>query len=274
MKLSKAPFLILALFVLVAVIHFTKTGNPFFLFNFTYIGTCIAIGIILFENKVSYGRNFVILAIGSYLLIFLGLIKHENILISGFWYFLFLGVFEAAVIHFLVAKIAGPFIFGRGFCGYACWLAMIFDLLPYKRPRKDRKPYGYVRYVVFLAVLMIIVALFVFEVTNKDQILFWMFIAGNILYYAVGIILAFALKDNRAFCKYVCPVAVFMKPTSYFACIRVKCDDEKCNNCNKCLIVCPMNVDMLDNSRKRKNGTECILCGQCIKSCKNDALKF
>jgi hypothetical protein len=36
---------------------------------------------------------------------------------------------------------------------------------------------------------------------------YW-FLAGNVLYYLVGIVLAFQLKDNRAFCKYVCPVTV------------------------------------------------------------------
>ena len=29
------------------------------------------------------------------------------------------------------------------------------------------------------------------------------FVIGNLLYYAVGILLAYSLKDNRAFCKYV-----------------------------------------------------------------------
>lgn len=33
-----------------------------------------------------------------------------------------------------------------------------------------------------------------------------------------------------------------------------------------------MNVDMLNDSRKRKNGTECILCCNCIKECPKKAL--
>ena len=44
--------------------------------------------------------------------------------IEGFWYYLFLGVFEAATIHDAVAKIFDPLLFGRGWCGYACWTAM------------------------------------------------------------------------------------------------------------------------------------------------------
>ncbi len=38
--------------------------------------------------------------------------------IEGFWYYLFTGVFEAATIHYAVAKIFGPLVFGRGWCGY------------------------------------------------------------------------------------------------------------------------------------------------------------
>lgn len=33
-----------------------------------------------------------------------------------------------------------------------------------------------------------------------------------------------------------------------------------------------MNVDMLDNKRSRKNGTECILCMKCIDECLKKAL--
>lgn len=108
--------------------------------------------------------------------------------------------------------------------------------------------------------------------TSTHKIMFWAFIIGNILYYAVGIILAYAFKDNRAFCKYICPITVFLKPMSYFSVVRIKCDKSKCISCGKCKKVCPMNVDVTDNSRKRENGTECILCMECIKNCPVDAL--
>lgn len=48
--------------------------------------------------------------------------------------------FEAAAIHYAVAKIFGPLIFGRGWCGYACWTAMVLDFLPYRIPKSyERK---------------------------------------------------------------------------------------------------------------------------------------
>ena len=104
--------------------------------------------------------------------------------------------------------------------------------------------------------------------------MFISFIVGNVLYYIVGIILAIILKDNRAFCKYICPVAVFLKPASYFSRLRIKNDKTKCVNCKKCEKVCPMNVEMTNNSLKRINGTECILCMKCIDECPKDALSL
>jgi polyferredoxin len=181
-------------------------------------------------------------------------------------------VFEAATIHYAVAKIFGPLIFGRGWCGFACWTAMVLDFLPYKTPKEPRKNIGWIRYITFAISFVFVAALFLSHVGNIEKIMFWAFIIGNILYYAAGIGLAFLFKDNRAFCKYVCPITVFLKPMSYFSLTRIKCDKSKCISCGKCERVCPMDVKITDNSRKRKNGTECILCMECKRACPKDAL--
>ena len=59
--------------------------------------------------------------------------------------------------------------------------------------------------------------LFLMQVAHLEQIMFWLFLAGNALYYLVGIVFAFMFQDNRAFCKYLCPITVFLKPMSYFS---------------------------------------------------------
>ena len=273
-KNNTIPIIMWIIFETVAVTLFLSTKNIFYLFNFTYIGTCIAIGLFMMGNKKKFARNFIQFGVGLYMLVYLGIICRENMQIEGFWYYLFLGVFEAATIHYFVAKIAGPLFFGRGWCGYACWTAMVLDLLPYKNPKGKRKSFGWIRYIVFLISLSFVGSLFIFKVGNLETIMFYSFIIGNVIYYALGIILAFALKDNRAFCKYICPITVFLKPMSYYSYLRVKCDKKLCINCKKCVKNCPMNVDMLDDSRKRKNGTECILCGKCMNECPKNALKL
>lgn len=271
-KNNYKAIIIWVFFELVAVILYLTTKNLFYLLNFSYIGTCITVGSYLYMNNIKYARNVVQFAVGLYMLIYLGIISNENMQIEGFWYYLFLGVFEAAVIHYLVAKIIGPIIFGRGWCGYACWTGMILDLLPYKIPKEKRKKLGIIRYITFSLSFIFVAILFIFKFDNLSNIMFWAFIIGNVIYYITGISLAFIFKDNRAFCKYICPITIFLKPASYFALIRVKRDKDKCINCKKCIKSCPMNVDMLDNSRKRKNATECILCNNCVRNCPKKAL--
>ena len=271
--------LFFAVFEIIAILLFITLNDIFYLFNFTYIGLCLSIGIYLYsvDNKYSkYARNFIQLAIGLYMLVYLGIISGENMMIEGFWYYLFLGVFEAAVIHYIVAKILGPFLFGRGWCGYACWTAMILDLLPYKTPNKNldhkRKGYGFIRYVLFIISLIVVGLLFIMNVPNLSTVMFYLFIVGNIIYYTVGILLAYALKDNRAFCKYICPTTVFLKIGARYSLLKLKYKRENCISCNKCYRVCPMDVDICSNDRNKKNATECILCLNCTKACGNDAL--
>ena len=272
MKKYALPILILAVFEAVAVTLWLTKDNIFYLFNFSYIGCSIALGIFLYIRKYRHARRIVQLLVGLYMLVWLGLVSRENMQIEGFWYYLFTGVFEAATIHYAVAKIFGPLLFGRGWCGYACWTAMVLDFLPWKVPSRSRKKLGWIRYVTFALSLAFVGALFLAHAGNLERIMFWAFIIGNVLYYAAGIILAWAFKDNRAFCKYICPVTVFLKPMSYFALMRIKCNQEKCVSCGKCKKVCPMDVDVTDNSRNRENGTECILCMECVKNCPKGAL--
>lgn len=273
MKKYRASVLMFLLFEGVAVTLWITKSNLFYLFNFSYIGSCLSVGLALFTAGKRYARQFVQLAVGLYMLVYLGLMSQENMQIEGFWYYLFSGVFEAATIHYAVAKIFGPLLFGRGWCGYACWTAMVLDLLPFKVPQKPRKEkLGTLRYVMFALSFALVSALFLMKFSNLERIMFWLFLIGNILYYAGSIALAFIFKDNRAFCKYLCPITVFLKPMSYFSLLRVHCDESKCVQCGKCLKVCPMNVEVNKESRKRKNATECILCYACTKVCPKKAL--
>lgn len=273
MKRFIFPIGLWLLFEIIAATLWWVSNNVFYLFNFSYIGASLAIGVFFYLRKIQYARNIVQFSVGLYMLVYLGILSGENMQMEGFWYYLFLGAFDAAVTHYFVAKIVGPLLFGRGWCGYACWTAMILDLLPYKVPQK-RRDVTSVRYIVFWGSFLFVSMLFVFAVPDKERILFWGFLIGNAAYYAVGIGLAFAFKDNRAFCKMVCPVAVFLKPASYYALLRVKNDETKCVSCGKCEKNCPMHVAVWDNSRRRLHGTDCILCLQCIEGCPKKSLSL
>ena len=268
------PIIMFLIFETVAISLWLTKDNLFYLFNFSYIGIAVSLGIGLMIAKKPNGRRISQLMVGLYMLIYLGLISNENMQLEGFWYYLFLGVFEAATIHYAVGKIFGPLIFGRGWCGWACWTAMVLDFLPYKVPKNPRKKkLGFIRYLMFVLSFAFVVIMILTQASGKwEKIMFFAFLIGNIIYYIIGITLAFVFKDNRAFCKYICPITVFLKPMSYFSIVRITCDKDKCVSCGKCKQICPMNVDVTDNSRKRENGTECILCFECRNSCPKKAL--
>ena len=126
MKKYLPSLALLAVFETVAVVLWLTKDNLFYLFNFSYIGGSIALGTALFVGKYKHARRVTQLLVGSYMLVYLGLICGENMQIEGFWYYLFTGVFEAATIHYAVAKIFGPLLFGEAGAGTPagrpwCW---------------------------------------------------------------------------------------------------------------------------------------------------------
>jgi polyferredoxin len=275
MKKFILPIIMFLIFETIAISFWLLLDNIFYLLNFTYIGFFVSLGILLQIMKYKNSRILIQLFVGLYMLVYLGIICGENMQIEGFFYYLSMGIFEAALIHYLVAKIGGPLIFGRGWCGYACWTAMVLDLLPYKIPQKNRiKKLGLLRIIIFIVSLLFFVIIFFYKKESIENIMYIGFIVGNIIYYSVGVLSAFIFKDNRAFCKYFCPITIFLKPASYFALLRIKVDLNKCVSCNKCKKICPMEVDILNNKYNRENGTECILCFKCIIECPKKALSF
>ena len=113
MKINKflPPLVMWLVFETIAVTLWFSLDNIFYLFNFSYIGTAIAIGLVLYGQKKKYARNIVQFAVGLYMLVYLGFLCRENMQIEGFWYYLFLGVFEAATIHYVISPI--PVSFAR-----------------------------------------------------------------------------------------------------------------------------------------------------------------
>jgi ferredoxin-type protein NapH len=305
-------FVILAFFYSLAVILGLTTRSTFYLINFIIIGSCVGLGMGLWpvfpRGKKRIARLISQVTVGGYLffglgfgLIYLlfGYIQPENMQLEGFWLWLFSGVFQAAVLHYMVAKIAGPLLFNRGWCGWACWTAAVLDLLPWKRsPGRRSTRLGNLRYLHFGTSLLLMIILFsVFKVTLRDHVgiipvkagfpatdlsyrslfeipEFLWFISGNVLYYVSGILLAAFLKDNRAFCKYLCPITTFLKIGARFSLTKVKQVADGCTLCMACEKNCPMDIQITEYTQKgqRVGSTECIICQTCISTCPQKVL--
>jgi len=251
---------------------------------FGYIGTALGIGLGLYgvlpKKQKPIGRRLTLFLVGLFLLGFAIFMAHENSQLEGAIFGLLTGVIQMGVMHYMIAKIFGPLLFGRLWCGWACWTVMILDLLPFKSP-SGRLPgrWGWLRYLHFglsLCLVLVLIYLVGFRQGATGSTAVTWFIIGNLLYYAVGIILAYRLKDNRAFCKYICPITVPLKISSRFSILKIGPGSGQCNDCDACEKMCPMDVLISDYvlDKQRVLSTECSLCQTCITVCPRDALKL
>ena len=74
MKKYFFPLVLLAVFEAVAVVLWLTRDNLFYLFNFSYIGVSVSLGVFLFVKKYRHARRIVQLLVGLYMLVYLGLI--------------------------------------------------------------------------------------------------------------------------------------------------------------------------------------------------------
>jgi len=122
---------------------------------------------------------------------------------------------------------------------------MVLDFLPYRRNKMGRvaTKWESLRYIHFGASLLLVLVLwffFQYRPNPMGQSDFIWLVGGNTFYFASAIVLAFTLKDNRAFCKYLCPITTILKVTSRFSLLKIEGDREKCTQCGVCNKTCPM----------------------------------
>jgi polyferredoxin len=159
---------------------------------------------------------------------------------------------------------------------------MILELLPINRSAGRRR--GAWTFLVFagLAATMGVAALSVYVLAHRaggasgaPQAASAELIAvGFGVYYAASMGLAFALKDQRAFCKYLCPNAAILQLTSRFSLLRMSANGHLCNACGACSQVCPMDIDVAKSAALGcpVASGDCILCQRCAHACPTGAL--
>lgn len=270
--------------ILIAIIMDITVGWWGFWIIFPWIGFSITTGTflrwILKGRKKLIGRKIAMLMILPCLLLFVPIINHENFQLGGVVLIVLVGFFGKGFIHYAIAKIFGPLVWGRGFCGWACWTAAIFEWLPIKGEKKliseKAKNLRYVGLTISILIPLYMVFVLNYDV-YQDYIykkeMVWMF-SGNALYYLIGIPLAFIYKDKRAFCKLLCPVALVMKPTSAVSLIKIKPKQNDCIECGACNKICSMDIDVMSYIKERKpiSNTECIHCRDCAIVCPVNAI--
>lgn len=204
----------------------------------------------------------------------------RNAQIEGLVFGVLTGVVVGPVTHYLLGKLAVPLAAGRVWCGWACWSAALLDQLPYDRgitwPAGPRRPWRTAHLVAVVVGVAVLVLAFGYDRGAVGAHAVVWFVVGNLIYWTWAVALAVRHRDNRAFCKIACPVAVILRTTSRPALLKIVGDPEACQACasRACNAVCPMGVDVAETvlAGARVGGGECIACQQCLAVCPPNAL--
>jgi len=247
------------------------------------LGPCLAAYAIVPKAR-KQGARRVVLFVGGLAILVFSLASAVNLDMEGFFTLVFAGTMGAAIGHNLATVIVGPMFFGRLLCGWGCWRSMVLELLPIG-PGKGRRRGGWT-FLAFagLAGTVGIGAWSAFATGHNAHVKsstlrpagLEPLVIGVGIYYAASIGLAFALKDQRAFCKYLCPNSAILRVTSRFSLLKMSADRALCNSCGACSQACPMDIDVAKFAARgrRVASGDCILCQHCAHACPTGALRL
>ncbi len=200
------------------------------------------------------------------------------------------GVINASILAFAVLFLSALFL-GRAFCGWLgpCGamqeLACRVNNKPLKRGHWIKFVF-WVPWVILLATLLIINHAFgnidfFFPLKNA-----WFLhdARSYLVYYGViglFVILPFSM-GRRPICHYLCWMAPFMiigrkiRNAVRLPALQIVADSTRCDEqCVLCADNCPMSLDVDSMVRSgQMEHVDCILCGNCVDNCPQNALQF
>lgn len=102
----------------------------------------------------------------------------------------------------------------------------------------------------------------------------WLRSLPSLIIAAVTFILLaiLAWRNGRTYCNTICPVGTILSFLSRFSLLKIHFDTEKCRNCSLCTKNCK--ASCIDFKNHSVDYSRCVVCGDCIESCKFGALKY
>ncbi|MDW5563804.1 MAG: 4Fe-4S binding protein [Methanomassiliicoccus sp.] len=160
-------------------------------------------------------------------------------------------------------------IMGRAFCGYACPLGTVQELIsvPVRRRMIIGSTWaGRIRWGFFILFLALAALTTFYPKWDPFSIfdLRWALLPA----IAIGVIVVASLFIYRPWCELLCPFGALASLITRKSVFRLHRTDE-CTDCGRCVRACP-------TEGPKEGGTpeRCYYCGRCIAVCPHGALRF
>lgn len=98
---------------------------------------------------------------------------------------------------------------------------------------------------------------------------------GVVMTFAIVILMiliVLAWRNGRTYCNTICPVGTVLSFISRFSFLKIQFNESKCKNCSMCSKNCKSAC--IDYKTHTVDYSRCVVCGDCIESCKFGALKY
>jgi ferredoxin-type protein NapH len=194
---------------------------------------------------------------------------------------------SSMVVLWLVATLA----LGRGFCSWGCFYGGWDDgFSRLRKKRVIRKIGDFWKWMPFAVLLMVaITAALSLIPTYCDWICPFKAVtefekvtgvesaakAGVFISLFGGLVVVLpVLTKKRTQCSFLCPLGAINSISNKITPFTIKIDREICNNCYKCVQVCPLFALTPEDVEKGKASLFCSKCGKCVDTCPNKAINY
>jgi len=178
------------------------------------------------------------------------------------------------------------YVFGQVWCGWICHLGALQEFLymPGKvkifKSERAQKVMKIIRWTLFIALLIqlgIENRLFFCKIDPFKTVFDLGFLGKKFLitrWILLILLLLSSLFIYRPFCKSVCPVGLVLGWISKIPGSSILGIGGKCAGCKLCNKACEMDAITHYGKYSIIDNKECIVCGECIDSCKRNGLDF
>jgi polyferredoxin len=225
-------------------------------------------------------RSWSIFSIFFFSQLVLGIIADERFLLTGKLHIpvpammisgpIYRGQLSIMTLLFLSTIILS----GPAWCSQLCYFGAIDGLASSNKKGKTINKWPQIFLLKALLLTLVILATLLLRWSNVSAL--------RATYLGIGfgmigvlIILFFSLRRGKMIhCIAYCPIGTLVNIFKYISPFRMYIDNTLCTMCMRCTPTCKYDALKPIDLRNKKPGITCTLCGDCLKSCGDNAIHY